>query len=60
MNPLFELNKLRSNICAHNQSNGKILIDKVKNDYDGSLEKHFKNLIESCDQAIKELRKILK
>ena len=59
MNPLLELTSLRSNISAHNQTRGETLIAQVRNDH-GSLEIHFKGLIKSCDQAIKELRKILK
>lgn len=59
MFPLFELNHLRSNISSHSQSRGKELTTKVIADH-GSREEHFKYLIKSCDQSIRELREILK
>lgn len=59
MRPLFELNDLRSNICSHSQSGGEELLDNIIDNH-SDLEKHFKHLIQSCDQSIKKLREILK
>lgn len=57
--PLFELNDLRSNISSHSQSKGEELLDNIIDNH-GDLGKHFKHLIQSCDQSIKKLREILK
>ena len=59
MCPLFELNDLRSNISSHSQSRGEELLDNIIDNH-GDLGKHFKHLIQSCDQSIKKLREILK
>ena len=59
MCPLFELNDLHSNISSHSQSRGEELLDNIIDNH-GDLGKHFKHLIQSCDQSIKKLREILK